>query len=135
MRDAAALHELAVRYTAVWCSQDAARVAAHFAEGGSLTINDGSPAVGRAAITAAAEGFMTAFPDMVVTMDGLSVEGEHPVYRWTLSGTNTGPGGTGRAVRIAGYEEWSIDADGFIATSLGHFDAADYRRQLGSGGL
>ena len=26
---------------------------------------------------------MTAFPDMVVTMDGLGVEGKHAIYRWT----------------------------------------------------
>jgi hypothetical protein len=31
---------------------------------GSLKINDGAPAVSRTAITAAAQGFMTAFPDM-----------------------------------------------------------------------
>jgi len=133
MTDMTALRDFAVRYTAAWCSQDAARVAAHFAERGSLTINDGSPAAGRAAIASAAQDFMTAFPDMVVTMDGLTLEGGHPVYRWTLSGTNTGPGGTGRAVRISGHERWTIDADGFIATSLGHFDEAEYHRQLRPG--
>ncbi len=52
-------------------------VAAFFAEDGSLKINDGSPHVGRAAITAAAQSFMTALPDMVLTMDGASVEGDH----------------------------------------------------------
>lgn len=51
--------------------RDAASVAWFFAENGSLKINQGSPSVGRAAITAAARGFMTAFPDMVVKMDRL----------------------------------------------------------------
>jgi len=51
--------------------QDAASVASFFADNGSLKINQGSPSVGRAAITAAARGFMTAFPDMVVKMDRL----------------------------------------------------------------
>ena len=104
-----------------------------FAERGSLTINDGTPSVGRTAITAAAQGFMTAFPDMVVTMDGISLEGDRVVYRWTLTGTNTGPGGTGKAVRISGYEEWTINADGLIGESKGHFDEADYERQLNNG--
>ena len=81
-------------YTAAWCSQNAARVASFFAENGSLTINGGTPSVGRAAITAAAQEFMTAFPDMVVTMDNVTGEGGHVVYRWTLTGTNTGPGET-----------------------------------------
>jgi hypothetical protein len=67
---------------------------------------------------------------MVVAMEGLSVEGGGVVYRWTLTGTNTGPGGTGRAVRISGFEEWRIGEDGLIAESLGRFDAEEYRRQL-----
>ena len=128
-----ALHEFAVRYTAAWCSQQAASVAAHFAEGGSLTINADAPSVGREAVTASAQAFMTAFPDMIVAMDSLVENGAHPVYHWTLTGTNTGPGGTGAAVRIHGYEEWTIGADGLIAASLGHYDEAEYARQLNEG--
>ena len=127
------LREFATRYTAAWRSQKAASVAAHFAEQGSLTINAGAPAVGRAAITASAQAFMTAFPDMIVAMDSLTVNGTHAVYHWTLTGTNTGPGGTGQAVRIHGYEEWTSGADGLIAASLGHYDEAEYARQLKEG--
>jgi len=127
------LQDFASRYTAAWCSQDAASVAAFFADGGSLTINGGTPAVGRTAITAAAQGFMTAFPDMVVAMDGVSLEAGRAIYRWTLTGTNTGPGGTGRPVRISGRETWTIGPDGLIAESQGQFDEAEYQRQLHSG--
>ena len=80
------LREFATRYTAAWCSQNAGSVAVFFAENGSLKINDTAPSVGRAAITAAAQGFMSTFPDMVVSMDDLSVQGAHAVYRWTLTG-------------------------------------------------
>lgn len=128
--DATALQDFATRYTAAWCSQHPERVAAFFEEAGSLTINDGRPAVGRAEITASAAGFMTAFPDLVVRMDTLEVNGAQAVYRWTLIGTNTGPGGSGRPVTISGYEEWTIGATGRIAASLGHFDEADYQRQV-----
>ena len=128
--DPARLRDFATRYTAAWCSQNAASVAAFFSPGGSLQVNDAAPAVGREAITGVAQGFMTAFPDMQVLMDGLDVEGEKAVYRWTLVGTNTGPGGTGRGVRISGFEEWRIGPDGLIAESLGHFDNDEYRRQL-----
>jgi uncharacterized protein (TIGR02246 family) len=75
------LREFATRYTAAWCSQDAASVAAFFAPGGSLTINGGTPSVGRSTITEAAQGFMTAFPD-------LKVYNQRPFethcVRWTL---------------------------------------------------
>ncbi len=124
------LNDFAVHYTAAWCSQNAASVAAHFAERGSLIINGGEPAIGRAAITAAARGFMTAFPDMVVKMDRLEVDGSHIVFHWTLTGTNTRPGGTGRPVRISGFERWRIGADGLIEESKGQFDEAAYQRQL-----
>ena len=127
------LRAFAERYTEAWCSQHPERVAAHYAPNGSLTINDGAPSVGRVAITEAARSFMVAFPDMEVLMDDLIVEGDRAVYRWTLVGANTGPGGTGRGVRISGFEEWRIGPDGLIAESLGHFDSDDYRRQLDGG--
>jgi hypothetical protein len=125
------MKSFATHYTAAWCSQDPASVAAFYADNGSLKINDGAPSVGRAALTAAARAFMRDFPDMVVEMDALERAGDGYIYRWTLTGTNTGPGGKGNKVRISGYEEWTIGADGRIASSLGHFDAADYERQLG----
>ena len=130
--DSTALTEFATRYTAAWCGQDPNRVASFFTENGSLKINDGAPSVGRTAIAAAAEGFMTAFPDMVVTMDGLAIDDGRATYHWTLTGTNTGPGGTGKAVRISGSERWRLGAQGLIAESIGRFDEPEYQRQLGN---
>src|SRR5689334_3830200 len=125
--DATTLKEFATRYTAAWCSQEPKRVAAFFAETGTLQINDGSPSVGRAAIAAAAQGFMTAFPDMVVTMDEITpLNHDHAVYRWSLTGTNNSPGGSGNAVCISGHEEWTFGSDQLIAESKGHFDEAEY---------
>jgi uncharacterized protein (TIGR02246 family) len=131
--DDAELQDFGTRYTAAWCSQNPASVAAFFAEGGSLQINQGKPSVGQSAITAAAESFMTALPDLIVAMNAISTIDDHVVYRWTLTGTNTGPGGTGNPVHISGYEEWTIGANGLIAESKGHFDEVEYERQLNAG--
>jgi predicted ester cyclase len=130
------LHELrlfAEDYAAAWCSQEPTRVAAHYASEGSLTINAGIPAVGRAAITEAARSFMTALPDIQVMLDDLVVEDGGIEFRWTFTGTNTGPGGTGNRVRVSGFEEWTMGADGLIAESQGQFDQAEYDRQLVEG--
>jgi predicted ester cyclase len=134
------LDDFAIRYAKAWCSQDPDKVAAFFAETGSLSVNDGPPAVGRGAIAEVARGFMSTFPDMVVTMDDVTHESKlggrsscDAVFHWTLTGTNTGPGGTGKCVRISGYELWKIDNDGLIAESKGHFDNAEYERQLKEG--
>src|SRR5229473_6612428 len=105
MNDLAKITTFAKRYAEAWCSQDPESVAAFFAENGSLSVNDGSPAVGRAAIAEIARGFMRDFPDMVVTFDKVVRE----------------PRGTGKRVRINGYELWKIDNDGLIAESKGHF--------------
>jgi uncharacterized protein (TIGR02246 family) len=131
--DPARLREFAVRYTAAWCSHDPAKVADCYSPDGSLMINDGAPAKGRIAITESARSFMTDFPDLQVLMDNLIVEDDRTEYHWTLIGTNAGPGGTGKRVRISGFEEWKMSADGLIAESQGHFDSAEYQRQLRSG--
>ena len=133
MLEPAYLRDFARRYTAAWCSHDASSVASFFSLSGSIRINAGAPAVGRAAITEAAQGFMTTFPDLRVLLDDLVVEGDHAVYHWTLIGTNTGPGGTGQRVRISGFERWQFDVDGLIVQSQGTFDGADYQRQLEHG--
>jgi len=128
------LRNLAERYTAAWCSRNPESVAAFYSAQGSLRINDGAPAVGRDAIAEVAQSFMTAFPDLCVVMDHLRLQADEPEYHWTLSGTYTGPGGTGHRVRISGFERWRIGSDGLIASSQGHFDAAaEYRRQLEQG--
>ncbi len=38
--------------------------------------------------------------------------------------------GTGKPVRISGYEQWTIGAERLIVESKGHFDEAEYQRQL-----
>ncbi len=130
MKDASQTVEFAGRYAEAWCSHSASRVAAFYAESGSLTINDGVPAVGRRAVESAAQSFMTAYPDLVVKLDRLEPKGDRVLFHWTFIGTNTGPGGTGSEVRISGYENWKFGRDGLIADSKGHYDAQDWDRQL-----
>ncbi len=132
MAELAQLRDFAQRYTAAWCSQNAASVASFFAPNGSLTVN-GAPAVGRRAITEVAQGFKIAFPDMELLMDDILMEGDIAVYHWTFIATNTGPGGTGRRVSFSGFEVWKIGEAGLIAESQGQFDNAAYQRQLERG--
>lgn len=122
--------DFARRYTEAWCSQEPARVAEHYARDGSIAINGGAPLP----IMEVAESFMAVFPDMQLLMDDLAVRDDGRVeYHWTLVGTNTGPGGTGNRVRISGFEEWTIGGDGLVAESQGHYDQAEYDRQLEHG--
>ncbi len=131
--DPDALRAFAEAYTPAWCSMDPAQVAAHYAPDGSLAINGGAPSVGREALTATAQSFYTALPDMQVFLRDLVVDGDRIEFHWTFTGTNTGPGGTGNAVRVDGFEAWTMSEDGLIQRSIGTYDAAEYARQLEHG--
>jgi hypothetical protein len=126
MDDDPELTKFARRYAEAWCSQDPEKVAAFYAKSGSISVNGGPPV----AIAEVARGFMRDFPDMVVAFDKLENTPAGTEFHWTFTGTNTGPGGTGNPVRISGDELWKINSDGLIAESKGHFDSADYERQL-----
>jgi len=123
------VRDFARSYTDAWCSQDPARVAEHYAPGGTIAINGGTPTE----ITEVVRSFMTAFPDIRVFMDDVVVKDEAIEFHWTFVGTNTGPGGTGNRVRISGFEEWTFGDDGLVAESHGHYDQAEYDRQLEHG--
>jgi len=117
-------------YAQAWCSQKPEFVSLFFAEDGSLSINDGKPAVGRNEISKVAESFITAFPDIVVSMDSLVQNTNGIEFHWTFTGTNTGPNGAGKKVRINGVELWQLDNSGLIKESKGSFDTVEYERQV-----
>jgi nuclear transport factor 2 (NTF2) superfamily protein len=120
------IEQLARDYTEAWCSRDPARVASHYAPGGTIAINGGEPA----GVAEVAESFVAAFPDIEVFQDDLVVVDDVVEYHWTFTGTSAE---TGKAVRIQGFEDWTIGADGLIAVSRGHYDQAEYERQLHEG--
>lgn len=127
--DRAKVHDLARSYTEAWCSHDPARVAAHYIPGGTIAVNGGEPTEA----TEVAGSFISAFPDIEVFMDDLVFKDETVEYHWTFTGTNTGPGGTGKWVRISGYEEWTLGDDGLVVESQGYYDQDEYDRQLEHG--
>lgn len=121
------IEQLARTYTDAWCSQDSARLAGHYVPGGVIAINGGDAAP----IAEVAEAFIAAFPDIEVFMEDLVLREDGIVeYRWTFTGTSAE---TGKSVRVPGFEEWTIGPDGLIAASRGHYDEAEYDRQLQHG--
>ena len=124
--DEAQIREFARSYGEAWRSHDPTRVAGHYVPGGTIAINGGEPTE----ITEVAQSFISAFPDIEVFTDDVVFKGDTVEYHWTFTGTNTGPAGTGRRVRISGFEEWMFGDDGLVVRSQGHYDQADYDRQL-----
>jgi len=127
--DEARIRDFARSYTEAWCSHDRARVAGHYTPGGTIAINGGEPTE----MTEVADSFITAFPDIQVFLDDVVFKDDVVEYGWTFTGTNTGPGGTGKSVRISGFEEWTFGDDGLVAEARGNYDQSEYDRQLQHG--
>jgi uncharacterized protein (TIGR02246 family) len=126
-RDRNQAQSIAAAYTAAWNSGKPEAVAAFFAADGSIAINGGNLWLGREAVAEMAAGFFADIPDLFLTCDDVRISGSHVAYLWTFTGTHAG---SGRPVRVSGWEEWDLDAASAIATSRGWFDADDYARQI-----
>jgi uncharacterized protein (TIGR02246 family) len=123
-----AVRKLADAYTAAWNTGSAQAVADFYAEDGRIVINRGQPWEGRSGVANMAAGFFADVPDLTLACDGIRRAGDHVVYLWTFTGTHAA---TGNPLRVAGWEEWDLDAALKIKSSLGWFDAEDYARQAG----
>lgn len=117
-------------YAQAWCSNRPEFVASYFSKDGSLQVNDGDPARGRAEISAIAKSFMTKFPDMNVRFDSLAKKKNGIEFHWTLTGTDADPDGKGNKVNVSGFELWTISEDGLIKDSKGNFPTEEYNKQL-----
>ncbi|TDQ32195.1 ester cyclase [Zeaxanthinibacter enoshimensis] len=122
--------EFGQRYTDAWNSRQPEKMASFYAEDGILTVNNGTPAIGRKQLAATARSYMEAFPDMELTMDSLVKVNDSYRYYWTFKGTNTGQNGTGNKVDFSGFEEWTMNEQGLVLRSIGTYDADEYERQL-----
>ncbi len=127
------VESMAERLAEAWTSHSPEAVASFYEEDGTITINDGDPTVGRAAIADVARGFFDAFPDLVLRLDTVRTAANRAVFLWTLEGTNNGPGGTGNRVKISGWEAWRLSDAVLVIESDGRFDAAEYERQIAEG--
>ena len=124
------LWNLAVRCSTAWSNQDPGGMASCYEENGQQSINNGAPAVGREALAEVAASYMEAFPDLKVSLDQLLVAGDSAFFVWTLTGTNTGPGGSGNCVRVSGIEVWEMGESGLIKQSRGFYDSEAYDAQI-----
>lgn len=90
--------------------------------------------VGLAEDQAAARGWKSAFPDMVMTADKLIAEGDLVTVLWSARGTNTGRGNglpaTGKALSGRGITIWKI-VGGRIREEWSAFDQLSIMQQLG----
>ena len=123
-----ALARMAEGYTDAWNAHAPDAVASFYAEDGQIIINRGEPWRRRSGLARMAAGFVADFPDLKLTCDLIrSTSDGHALFAWTLEGHHAV---TGNFVRAGGWEEWELNQDMKVKSSLGWFDAADYQRQV-----
>src|SRR2546430_16524214 len=105
--DQAQARDFARSYTEAWCNHDPAGVAEHYAPGGTIAINGGTPME----ITEVARSFMSNFPDIELFMDDVGVKDDAIEVHWTFVGPKSGPGGTVKRGRISGFVEGTFCED------------------------
>jgi hypothetical protein len=125
--DQARLEDLAARYVEAWNSKVPENVASFHDAKSQITINRGDPSVGFEELTAMAAGFHADVPDLVLQSDGIRSAGNHVVFMWTFTGHDAQ---TGNPLDVSGWEEWELDDDLKVTSSLGWFDAEEYQRQV-----
>ena len=125
--DQRSLEDLAARYTEAWNSRVPENVAAFDMPDSRITINRGEPSVGHEGLTAMAAGFHADVPDLLLHNEGIRSAGNHVVYLWRFTGHHAE---TGNPLNVSGWEEWELNDDMKISSSLGWFDADDYQRQV-----
>jgi steroid delta-isomerase-like uncharacterized protein len=78
--------------------------------------------------------YRTAFPDLRMTIEDMTAEGDRVAVRWTARGTNTGEmmgmPATGKHATVTGMFLNRL-AGGKIAEGWGNFDALGMMQQLG----
>lgn len=115
--------------------KDAAKAASYYAENAVLAdYGAEKPDSGRAQIQQMWQGYITAFPDGHVTIEGEVAHGDMVVLRWHGTGTNTGPfmemPATNKRVEDHGCSVYHI-ADGKILHEWQYWDRAGFMMQLG----
>ncbi len=99
-----------------------------------FTAHAGTRTAGLEEDIAAAEGWRSAFPDLVVTIEQMVAEGDRVAVFWTARGTNTGEGNglpaTGRGGEGRGMSIFRL-VDGRIAEEWNVMDKYGMLKQLG----
>ncbi len=125
--DQNSLENLAATYADAWNSRVPEKVADFHTQESSITINRGEPSVGHEQLTAMAAGFHADVPDLALQNNGIRSAGNHVVFLWSFTGHHAE---TGNPLHVRGWEEWELDTDLKITSSLGWFDADDYQHQV-----
>jgi steroid delta-isomerase-like uncharacterized protein len=123
------------RLVEAWNSHDVEQVMALYApEYQEEDVGQPAPSRGLESVRRSVRRYLTAFPDMQLTLDDVLVQGNRAAFLWTLTGTHRGglmnipP--SGRPVRVRGTTLLTVEA-GKITRNVRIWDMAGMLRAIG----
>ena len=129
---------LIAAYEAAFNAQDAAGVAALYAEDAVVTqaVQNGEVFEGRDAIHGWVADNLAAIPDLTLTTEAVVTEGGSIAWEWTYHGTYTGqfpglPAGQGQSIELHGAGFFELQ-DGLIARETVIYDTLAFMTQVGA---
>jgi len=91
--------------------------------------------MGRAAIRESMATYFESFPDIVMSISRVGVDGETAFLEWHATATHGGPyhglAATGRQGEVDGCNVLNFAADGRITSAISYWDVASLLRQMG----
>ena len=121
---------IARRYVDVWNQHDPAALDTVFA----ATAVRHDPATGIESIRAIMQSLLTAFPDLLLTIDQELADEDCAILRWTATGTHNGDfqgiPPTGKPINVKGTSVYQC-ADGKMIAEHSIWDALGMLKQLG----
>ncbi|WP_422079586.1 ester cyclase [Ulvibacterium sp.] len=134
-KDSTIRANLGVLVDSCWNNQDTTLLTEISVENFVRHLNGIQIAVSKREMQAHMNVFFTAFPDLKITLDTLTINNNKAFLEWTSSGTNTGIYGevapTGKKVKMKGFSHLHFTDDGVLSREDVYYNELDLLQQLG----
>ncbi len=118
-----------------WNGKNLTVVDSFMAEPFTRRVNNVTTASNRKELAANMQVYITAFPDLHLTIDDVVATEDHVILNWTITGTNTGIFGeiqaTGKKVKVSGITRMDFNELGKIVYEDVFFNELSLLQQLG----
>ncbi|RKN81682.1 ester cyclase [Ulvibacterium marinum] len=134
-RDSIIRANLGVLVDSCWNNQDTTLLTGISAENFVRRLNGIQIAVSKREMQAHMNVFFTAFPDLKLTLDTLTIDDNKAFLEWTSKGTNTGVYGevapTGKKIKMNGFSHLYFTDSGELSREDVYYNELDFLQQLG----
>ncbi len=134
-KDSTIRAHLSVLVDSCWNNQDTTFLTGISVENFVRHLNGIQIAVSKREMQAHMNVFFTAFPDLKITLDTLTINNNKAFLEWTSSGTNTGVygevGPTGKKVKMKGFSHLHFTDEGVLSREDVYYNELDLLQQLG----